>query len=150
MARKQTLELAGDATTERLVVAAVSRVGVLAPPWVLLVVLWVAAAISHARWGSPPAVTWATMAGTLSAVALAALTWLVSHTRGMLGRAHSTVTTGAAVLWFTVATITGPASGFTLGAWFFGGAVFLAPSWNLRTVIRRGNTAMNRDRKSVV
>ncbi|HEU5024637.1 MAG TPA: hypothetical protein VFV01_06905 [Spirillospora sp.] len=138
MARKQTLELAGDATAERIVVAAVSRVGVLVPPWVVLVLLFVVAAISHARWGSPPAVTWATMFGSLAAVALAALTWLVSHTRGLIGRAHSTLTTGGAGLWFTVATITGPTQGFTLGAWFFAGGA-LAVAWNIRAIVRRGN-----------
>ena len=136
MARKQTLEIAHDATMERITVAAVSKVGVLVPPWAVLVVVWVAAAVSHARWGEPPAVTWVAMFGGLAAVVLAGLTWAVSHTRAVIGRVHSTVTTGGAVMWFTVATVTGPKTGFTLGAWFFGGGV-LAVAWNIRAVIRQ-------------
>src|SRR5690606_33356063 len=70
MARRQTLQVGGDAAAERLAVAAASRVGVLVPPWAVLIVVWIAAAISHARWGQPPAVAWVAMAGTLVSVAL--------------------------------------------------------------------------------
>lgn len=136
MARKQTLQVGGDAAAERLAVAAASRVGVLVPPWAVLIVVWIAAAISHARWGQPPAVAWVAMLGTLVSVALTALTWIVSHNRGPIGRAHATLTSGGAALWFTVATITGPGAGVTLGAWFFGGGA-LAVAWNIRTVIRQ-------------
>lgn len=136
MARKQTLQVGGDAAAERLAVAAASKLGVLVPPWAVLIVVWIAAAISHARWGQPPAVAWVAMLGTLVSVALTALTWLVSHNRGPIGRAHSTLTAGGGSLWFTVATITGPAAGVTLGAWFFGGGA-LAVAWNIRAVIRQ-------------
>jgi len=136
MARKQTLQLANDAAAERLAVAAASKVGVLVPPWAVLIVVWIAAAISHARWGQPPAVAWVAMFGTFVAVVLAALTWLVAHNRSLIGRAHSTLTAGGAALWFTVATITGPNSGFTFGAWFFAGGA-LAVAWNIRAVIRQ-------------
>src|SRR5260370_25214746 len=108
MARKtQTLEIAQTAGMERLVVGLVSRLAVRAPLWAVLVLLLIVSAISHAVWGTPPAVTWATMAGTVSTMLLTGLTWLVSHQRGLLGRAHSTATTLFAGLWFTIATITG-------------------------------------------
>lgn len=136
MAKKQTLEIAGDATVERLTVAAVSKVAVLVPPWAVLWAVWFAAAVAHARWGQPPAVAWVGMFGGLAAVVLAGLTWIVSHTRGLIGRAHSTLTTAGAALWFTTATITGPTGGFTLAAWFFGGGA-LAVAWNIRAVIRQ-------------
>src|SRR5690606_5506369 len=136
MARKQTLQLANDAAAERLAVAAASKVGVLVPPWAVLIVVWIAAAISHARWGQPPAVAWVAMFGTFVAVVLAALTWLVAHNRSLIGRAHSTLTAGGAALWFTVATITGPNSGFTFGAWFFAGGA-LPVAWNIRAVVRQ-------------
>ncbi|KAB2341872.1 hypothetical protein [Actinomadura rudentiformis] len=136
MARKQTLEIAGDATMERITVAAVSRIGVLIPPYVVLILLMVVGAVSHAKWGDPPAVVWATMFGTFASVALAAFTWLIAHSRGPVGRMHATVTAGGASLWFTVATITGPTSGFTLAAWFFGGG-YLAVFWNARVLIRQ-------------
>ncbi|KAB2379292.1 DNA translocase FtsK [Actinomadura montaniterrae] len=137
MARKtQTLQLAQDATMERIAVSAVSKVGVLVPPWALLLLLTGAAAIAHAAWGAPPAVTWATMAGTLSTVTLTGLTWAVSHQRNLLGRTHSTLTTFGAGLWFTVATITGITQQVTLMLLAFGGAT-LAIGWNIRAVIRQ-------------
>lgn len=130
------LEHARGVALERAAVSAVSKVGVLVPPWAVLIVVWIAAAISHARWGQPPAVAWVAMFGGLVSVALAALTWLVSHNRGLIGRVHSTLTAGGAALWFTVATITGPSAGFTFGAWFFAGGA-LAVAWNIRAVIRQ-------------
>ncbi|WP_242903691.1 DNA translocase FtsK [Actinomadura terrae] len=137
MARKTpTLQIAQDATMERIAVSAVSKVGVLVPPWALLGLLTIAAAIAHAVWGAPPAVTWATMAGTLSTVTLTGLTWAVSHQRGLLGRTHSTLTTFGAGLWFTIATITGITQQVTLMLLAFGGAT-LAIGWNIRAVIRQ-------------
>lgn len=139
MARKQTLQLAEDAAIDRLVVSAVSKVGVLVPPWLVGILLLIMGAVSHATWGQPPAVTWATMASTLATVALTALTWAVSHQRGPLGRFHSTATTAAAGLWLTVATITGVGQQVTFGMVFFGG-IPLAIGWNIRVVIRQNNT----------
>ncbi|TDC55583.1 hypothetical protein E1281_11660 [Actinomadura sp. KC345] len=136
MARKtQNLQLVQDATMERIAVSAVSKIGVLVPPWAVLGLEAAGAAISHAMWGAPPAVTWAAAGCTLGSTLLTALTWLATHRRRPLGRIHSTVTTGAATGWFTVATITGVTADATLGGLFFGGAT-LALSWNIRTVIR--------------
>lgn len=139
MARKQALQpatTAPDASMERLKVAAASRIGVLLPPWAVLILVMVVAAVSHSKWGAPPAVTWVTLTATLSTTVLTGLTYLVSHHRGTLGRTHSTVTTAGGGLWFTIATITGPAAPFTLAAWFFGGGT-IALAWNIRVVIRR-------------
>ncbi|KAB2341512.1 DNA translocase FtsK [Actinomadura rudentiformis] len=137
MARKtQTLQIAQDATVERITVAAVSKIGVLVPPWAILGLVTVVAAISHAKWGQPPAVTWATMAATLSTVVMTGLTWAVSHQRGLLGRVHSTLTALFGGLWFTIATITGIGTQITLGMLFFGGGT-LAVAWNIRAVIRQ-------------
>ncbi|GLZ15854.1 hypothetical protein Acsp04_60890 [Actinomadura sp. NBRC 104425] len=133
------IEAAGGAALDRAAVATVSKIGPLVPPWAVLLIVWPLALVAHVLWGEPPAVAWVAMAGTLIAVILAALTWLVSHGCGILGRVHSTVTAGGAMLWFTVATITGPTSGFALAAWFFGGGG-LAAAWNIRAVIRAKNT----------
>jgi Ftsk gamma domain len=136
MARKtQTLELAQTAGMERLVVALVSRLAVLVPPWAVLALLLIVSAVSHALWGKPPAVTWATMAATLSTTLLTGLTWLVAHARGPIGRVHTTLTTLFAGLWFTIATITGVNTPVTGGMLFFGGGT-LALGWNIRAVIR--------------
>jgi hypothetical protein len=136
MARKSTLEGAQAEGMERLVVAGVSRIAVLLPPWILMVLLMIVGAISHAAWGDPPAVTWTTLAGTLATAALTGLTWAVSHQRGLLGRAHSTLTMAAAGLWLVVANITGVTQSVTLAGWAFGGAT-LSVAWNVRAVIRQ-------------
>jgi hypothetical protein len=138
MARKQTLEIATNAGMERLIVGLVSKLAVVVPPWAVLTLLTITAAISHALWGKPPAVSWAAMAGTLATMLLTALTWAVSHQRGPLGRIHSTVTTLAAGLWFTIATITGVLNLVTGGMLFFGGLA-LGLAWNIRAIIRSGN-----------
>lgn len=139
MARNNTqvVEVVKSEGLDRVVAAGASRLFVLLPPWFVLAVLVILAAVSHARFGEPPAVSWATMAGTLATVVLSTLTWLVAHQRGNLGRVHSTLTTAFAGLWFTIATITGVGQGFTLGALFFGGLT-LGFGWNIRVVIRQG------------
>lgn len=132
----QTLEVASRDSMDRLVAAGVSKVAVLVPPWVILVLLYGVGAATHAIWGRPPAVTWVAMGVTLMTAALTALTWLVSHSRALLGRCHSTVTTLAAGLWFTVANIAGVWNLTVAGLWFFGGGA-LALAWNIRAVIRQ-------------
>lgn len=139
MGRKQTqsLQLVQDAALERVAVSAVSKVGPLVPPWLLLGAEAGAGALSHAMWGGPGSVAWAAVGCTLGSTVLTGLTWLVSHRRRLIGRVHSTATTAAASGWFTAATITGVTADTTSGVLFFGGAT-LALSWNIRTVIRLG------------
>ncbi|MFC5744856.1 DNA translocase FtsK [Actinomadura rugatobispora] len=136
MARKQQLEVAQQEGLERIVVSAVSKVGVLVPPWIVLVLLYVVGEVSHQVWGEAPAVTWTTMAGTALTMLLTALTWAVSHHRSMLGRWHSTLTTGGAGMWFVTANIVGVTHPVTGGMAFFGGGA-LAIAWNIRAVIRQ-------------
>lgn len=137
MARKttQSLQLVQDATMDRLAASAVSKVGVLVPPWAVLGLEAAAGAISHATWGQAPAVTWAAVGCTLGSTVLTGLTWAITHQRRLIGRLHATATTAAASVWFTTATITGLDAPVVGGALFFGGAT-LALSWNIRTVIR--------------
>ncbi|MEV0197391.1 DNA translocase FtsK [Nonomuraea sp. NPDC050691] len=137
MARSKapSLQLVQDATMDRLTASAVSKVGVLVPPWAILGVEAAAGAISHAMWGQQPAVTWAAVGCTLGSTVLTGLTWAVTHQRRLIGRLHATLTTAAASAWFTTATITGLDAPVVNGALFFGGAT-LAISWNIRTVIR--------------
>lgn len=136
MARKTAqLELGGDEAMGRVTASMASKILVLAPPWVVLVLVLILGGVGHRMWGQPPAVTWAAMAGTLCSVVLGGLTWSVSHSRGLLGRTHTTATAGGGALWFTVAMVTGPLASVTLGMWFFGGLT-LAVGWNIRTVIR--------------
>ncbi|XKK40246.1 type IV secretory system conjugative DNA transfer family protein [Nocardiopsis sp. ARC36] len=133
--RTAQLELGGDEAMGRVTASMASKILVLVPPWVVLVLVLILGGIGHSMWGEPPAVTWAAMAGTLCSVILGALTWSVSHSRGLLGRVHTTATAGGGALWFTVAMVTGPFAPVTMGLWFFGGFT-LAVGWNIRTVIR--------------
>ncbi|WP_344937462.1 DNA translocase FtsK [Sphaerisporangium flaviroseum] len=137
MARKSapSLQLVQEATMDRLAASAVSKVGVLVPPWAVLGAEAAAGAISHAVWGQAPAVTWAAVGCTLGSTVLTGLTWAITHQRRLIGRLHATATTAAASVWFTTATITGLGAPVVSGALFFGGAT-LALSWNIRTVIR--------------
>jgi hypothetical protein len=136
MARKtQSLQLVQDATMERVAVSAVSKIGPLVPPWLLLGAEAGGAALSHWLWSGPGSVAWAAIGCTLGSTVLTGLTWLVSHRRRTLGRVHSTATTAAASAWFTVATVTGVTADATAGVLFFGG-ITAALSWNIRSVIR--------------
>ncbi|GAA2279217.1 hypothetical protein GCM10010149_23660 [Nonomuraea roseoviolacea subsp. roseoviolacea] len=130
-----SLQLVQEATMDRLAASAVSKVGVLVPPWAVLGVEAAAGAISHGMWGQAPAVTWAAVGCTLGSTVLTALTWAVTHQRRLIGRLHATLTTAAASAWFTTVTITGFDVPAVTGSLFFGGAT-LALSWNIRTVIR--------------
>ncbi|AQZ67580.1 hypothetical protein BKM31_44455 [[Actinomadura] parvosata subsp. kistnae] len=130
-----SLQLVQDATTERLVVSAVSKVGVLVPPWILILIVTGAAALSNRLWGEPPEVAWAAVGCTLGTVVLTGLTWAITHARRMVGRLHATLTTACACAWFTAATIAGLDVPVIYGSLFFGGLT-LAVSWNIRTVIR--------------
>ncbi|MBB4913333.1 hypothetical protein [Streptosporangium saharense] len=145
MARKSSapsLQVVQEATMDRLAASAVSKVGVLVPPWAVLGAEAAAGAVSHALWGQAPAVTWAAVGCTLGSTVLTGLTWAVTHQRRLIGRLHATATTAAASAWFTAATITGLGTPVVNGALFFGGAT-LALSWNIRTVIR--NTSGDSD-----
>ncbi|GAA0968881.1 DNA translocase FtsK [Actinocorallia libanotica] len=135
---KKTSEVVQAAGLGPLIVSIFTKLGVLVPPWLMLGFLFGFSALSHALWGSSPAVSWAAMAGTFATVILSGLTWLVSHARGPIGRIHSTLSTACGCLWFTIATITGVTAKGTFFFWFFGG-VTLALGWNIRAVIRTGH-----------
>lgn len=124
-----------QATLDRMAARAVSKVGPLVPPWVVGGALMPAGAMTHALWSAPGVLPWVTAGMTMAGTALTALTWAVSRSRGRLGRAHSTVTTGAASAWLTAATITGPTASPTLDVGLIVGAG-LAVAWNIRKVIR--------------
>src|ERR1044072_7165049 len=130
-----SLQLVQDATMDRLVVSAVSKVGGLGPPWAPPGVLRAAAALSHLLWGRAPAVAWAAVGCRLGTTVLTGLTWVVAHARRLVGRLHATLTTAAACGWFTAATIAGMDVPAVYGSLFFGGLT-LAISWNIRTGIR--------------
>lgn len=136
MARRViTPEPAEPTGGDRLAARAVSKLAVLAPPWVILGASAGAGALSHAVWGDPGEVTWAAVAATLGTTSLTGLTWAITHARRTLGRVHAVASTAAVGGWLTVATVTGLGPDVVTGALWWGGGA-LALSWNLRTVIR--------------
>ncbi|GLZ15654.1 sporulation protein SsgA [Actinomadura sp. NBRC 104425] len=141
----RSIERVGGAALERAAVSAVSKVGTLAPPWAILGITWPVAWIGHAGWGDGQAAAWMSMGGTAATIGLGALTWVVSHSRDLLGRLHSTATTTGATLWGTVAIITGPDHPATLGVYYLGG-ISLAASWNIRKAIRSKDPQSDTDK----
>ncbi|WP_433188760.1 hypothetical protein [Actinoallomurus sp. CA-150999] len=138
MARKgaNTVTVMEDTSMERLVARGISKLAPLAPPWIVVVLAVIGAAIFHHMWGRPGTAPWAAILLTAGTLVLTGLTWLVTHERrGPIGRAHSTLTTFLAGGWITAATITGPGAPAVKSLAVGGGAI-LALSWNIRHVIR--------------
>jgi len=135
--RVPAVQVVEDATLERLVARAVSKVGPLGPPWIVSGLGVAAGAGCHGLWGGPgPGAAWAASGLTAGTAILTGLTWQISHERrGLLGRVHTTLTTVLAGGWVTAATITGVTAPITGSVALIGGAT-LALSWNLRHVIR--------------
>jgi hypothetical protein len=129
-------EVREEASLDRLIAKAVSKVGRLAPPWLLAPLTVGMTALFHYLWGSPPTVAWAVIGINAATAVLAALTWTVSQlSRGRLGRLHSTATvvlTGGYVTAGTITGVTQPAMVYV--ALVFGLALVI--SWNIRAVIR--------------
>lgn len=124
-----------DEGAGRVKAKAAAQLAVLVPPWLILGLVAGIGVVSHWAWGTPAEVAWAAVAATVTTTALAGLTWMITHTRRLIGRVHATATVAAAGVWTTVVTITGLGPAVVWGALWFGGAG-LALSWNLRSVIR--------------
>ena len=126
------VELAADTSMERLVASQLSRVLVLVPPWVLVLLAVIATAVFHWAWGSS---TLAALGIGAAGLGLAVLVYAVSHQRGRLGRLHATGTAAAVALWVATATVDGVNRPIPLYLATIGG-ISLALSWNVRHVIR--------------
>lgn len=132
----RNITVSEDTSLDRLWARGLSKVAVLAPPWVVTGLLPVIGAVFHTAWGTTPAaLAFAAVGMTVATCILSALTWLVTHNRRLIGQVHSTVTTLFAGGWVTVATITGPLQSVTLYGLIVGGMA-MAISWNIRVVIR--------------
>src|SRR3569833_2482860 len=134
MANKgSTITVNEDTSLARLIAATVSKVLVVAPPWVVEGVGLAGAATFHGYWGD--SILWAI--GLLPPTGLlTALAWKFSHHRSPLRRLHVTATTAASGVWFSFATNIGPLHGQTMSYFPTVGGVTMALTRNLATVIR--------------
>ncbi|MFI0367570.1 hypothetical protein ACH35V_06795 [Actinomadura sp. 1N219] len=140
MATKNTLKstqlaTVDDASWDRFKAAQASKLAVLAPPWLVWPVVAGLGHAAHNLWGTGQGAAWSAMGLTLGTGVLSGVTWLVSHTRGILGRGSATVTTFATGMWVTSCSVAG--IGQPVVTWFFlAGGVVTCTGWNIRTVIR--------------
>src|SRR3569833_4564195 len=105
MANKgSTITVNEDTSLDRLIAATVSKVLVVAPPWVVEGVGLAGAATFHGYWGD--SILWAI--GLLTPTGLlTALAWKFSHHRSPLRRLHVTATTAASGVWISFALFFG-------------------------------------------
>jgi hypothetical protein len=140
MAAKNTLKgtqlaTVDDASWDRFKAAQASKLATLAPPWLVWPVVAGIGQAAHTLWGTGPGAAWSAIGLTLGTGVLSGVTWLVSHTRGILGRGSATVTTFTTGMWVTSCSIAG--IGQPVVTWFFlAGGVTVCTGWNIRTVIR--------------
>lgn len=137
MARSKTpgsaITVMEDTSLDRLTAATISKVLVVAPPWVVEAVGAIGAAAFHHQWGH--SALWAL--GLLPPTGLLTfMSWKLSHHRSTLRRLHVSVTTAVAGTWFATATEFGAFSGHTMSYFTVVGGITTALSWNMATVIR--------------
>lgn len=139
MARSKELAVPeAESSWERVKAREVSKLLLLAPPWVLLVLTFGLGCALHVilRSDEPGVIAWTAALQTACVIALASWTWAQSHARSAVGRWHSTLGVAAAGAWVILATIHGPMTVVT-GRIIIVGGVALALSFNIRSIVRR-------------
>lgn len=141
----QTVTVMEDTSLDRLSAATLSKVLVIAPPWVVEGIGAIGAAVFHAKWGD--SVLWSL--GLLPPTGLLSyMSWKLSHQRSLLRRLHVAATTAVAGTWFATATEFGAFDGQTMSYFTVVGGITMALSWNMAAVIRdqgdgRGQDILN-------
>lgn len=136
--KTSNINVTEDTSFDRVWARELSKLLVLAPPWVMCLVILIIGKTFHMLWGRPGQAAWAVIGETVCTMLLAGLTWVISHSRNALFRTHTTLTALCGGVWVTAATITGVgihSTPKTLYFWVLGG-VFFSLTWNLRHVIR--------------
>ena len=124
-----------ESSWERVKAAQASKLMTLAPPWLVWPVVGGMGHAAHELWGTGPGTAWSAIGLTLGTGLLSGVTWLVSHTRGILGRGSATATTFATGMWVTSCSVAGIDQ--PVVTWFYlAGGVVTCAGWNIRTVIR--------------
>ncbi|WP_395108669.1 hypothetical protein [Actinomadura sp. SCN-SB] len=136
-ARNTQVATVEESSWERVKAAQASKLATLAPPWLIWPIVAGMGHTAHTLWGQAGGQTaaWSAIGLTLGTGVLSGVTWLVSHTRGILGRGSATVTTFATGMWVTSCSVAG--IGQPVIGWFLlAGGVVTCAGWNIRTVIR--------------
>ncbi|MCP2343389.1 hypothetical protein [Actinomadura rupiterrae] len=137
MAAKNTAQVATieESSWERVKAAQASKLMTLAPPWLVWPFTAGIGQMCHVLWGHGQAAAWSGIGLTLGTGLLSAVTWNVSHQRGILGRGSATATTAAAGMWVTACSVAGIGQPVVTWLVTVGGLVGCL-GWNIRTVIR--------------
>lgn len=139
MAGRGNQQPAGEAaeiTWERVWASQTSKILVLAPPYLVGIIVYGLGAAFHLAWGRHEAIApWAAIGESVATMILTGVTWGISHHRGDWGRIHTTATTFLTGMWVTVASIAGVTQPVVAYLAAIGGLT-VAVSWNIRTVIR--------------
>ncbi len=135
---KELVPETAEGSWERVAAREVSKVLLLAPPWVVGVLTVGLGSALHVvlRTDDPQTIAWTAGLQTACTLILAAWTWQQSHARSLTGRAHTTLAVLAAGMWVCAATINGPFTVIT-GRLALIGGITLALSFNIRSIIRR-------------
>lgn len=135
---KEVVPVESEGSKDRVVAREMSKVLLLAPPWIIGILVFGLGAALHfvLRSDDPAVIAWTAGLMTACTMILAWWTWHQSHARSHAGRVHSTLAALACGLWVCAATINGPVTVVT-GRLALIGGITLALSFNIRSVIRR-------------
>lgn len=127
-----------DTSWDRVWARETSKILVYVPPWLAGLLVFGLGWVFHVSLDSdnPDTVAWTSVFITVCSMALAAITYGQSHSRGQWGRMHTTASTFLAGVWVCGATFQGPGHP-VMGRLALVGGVTLALSWNIRSAIRQ-------------
>ncbi|MGH3375960.1 MAG: hypothetical protein ACRDP6_14575 [Actinoallomurus sp.] len=134
--KSSNINITEDSSMDRVKARELSKLLVLAPPWASCIFVVILGAVFHHLWGQPGRAAWAVIGETVCTMLLGGLTWVLSHSRNPLFKAHTTATSLCAGAWVTAATISGVHWSGRTGYFAILGGVFFSLTWNLRHVIR--------------
>ncbi|TDC98497.1 hypothetical protein E1292_35250 [Nonomuraea deserti] len=134
---KDLVSIDTESSMAKVAAKEVSKLLVLASPWVAYVLVFGIGSAFHFILASdePQTIAWTMFLMAACVLVLTGVTFGQSHACGPWGKAHTTLTTFLAGVWVCAATINGPTTVFT-GRLVLIGGFTMALTWNIRSVIR--------------